>query len=169
MSLDPLGRAHLLVSEAIELIVEDAKGHATHDPGVARAITKRLTEARAQLQEAAAGFSRMERRRVIREVSVEVALAILQLLIRATATHCNFKSNSTRTGSHAVRYNHSATAYGKRAFTSRARQTRQVVTVLPLPGRTRPTRTCTLGAASDRRGAPCAVWGGARCCVGRLR
>src|SRR5260370_9560624 len=87
--MDALGRAHLNVLEAIRLVAEDVKAHATHDPGVAEAVLARLRDAEAQLREVQAGVSRKESCRVVRKVGLELLREVLHLLIRATATTTN--------------------------------------------------------------------------------
>ena len=155
MCMDALGRAHLSILEAIRLIAEDVKAHTTHDPGVAEAVLARLRDAEAQLREVQAGFSRKESWRVIRKVGLEVLSEILQLIIRATATH----SNSDSPIRHHASWNHySKTAHGKRLVSSRPRQARACIRVFPVPSRARQTRAHTLGLASPSRRAAGPVW-----------
>src|SRR6266516_573921 len=90
MCLDPLGRVQLLVAEAIRILAETAEAHVAHDPGVVEAVRARLRDAEIQLREVQAGFSRQEAWRVTREVIREVTVTLIELLIRASTTHCNF-------------------------------------------------------------------------------
>ncbi len=169
MCMDPLGRAHLNVLEAIQLVAEEVKRHATHDPGVAEAVLARLRDAETQLREAQAGFSRKESWRVIRRVSIEVAVEILQLVIRATATHCNAVSMHLQVHDHAPWHYYSKAAHGKRLVTSRTRPARSRVRLVSFSRGARQARAYPDGLAPHRRRAPRALRCGAGCRARGLR
>lgn len=154
MCMDPLGRAHLNVLEAIQLIADDVKRHATHDPGVAEAVLVRLRDAETQLREVQAGFSRKESWRVIRKVSMEVAFEVLHLLIRATATHCNSVLNPLpQVRNHVAWHYYPKVPVGERLVTSRARPAGSCICVLPFSSRTGQARAHVVGVAAHRRSA----------------
>lgn len=158
MCMDALGRAHLNVLEAIQLVAEDVKAHATHDPGVAEAVLARLRDAEAQLREVQAGFSRKESWRVVRKVGLEVLGEVLQLIIRATATHSNYSLLALQIRHYALRNNDSKTADGKRLVSSRARQTRSSIPLVSLAYRARQTRTNVVCVTPSGRRIACAIW-----------
>src|SRR2546422_11472915 len=121
--MDALGRAHLNVLEAIQLVAEDVKAHATHDPGVAEAVLARLRDAEAQLREVQAGFSRKESWRVVRKVGLEGLGEVLRLFIGAPATQRNYSLFAFQFRHYALRNNNSKTADGNRLAQSRAGRT----------------------------------------------
>src|SRR4051812_48158449 len=124
MCMDPLGRAHLNVLEAIQMLTQALRLHTTHDPGVAEAVLARLKDAEAQLREVQAGFSRKESWQVVRRVGLEVLGEILQLIIRATATHSNYSLRFLPIINHASWNYDSKTPHGQRLITSRIGSTR---------------------------------------------
>src|SRR6266700_3034863 len=158
MCMDPLGRAHLNVLEAIRLVAEVVTKHATHDPGVAEAVLARLKDAETQLREAQAEFSRQDSWRVIRRVSLEVAMEILQMVIRATATHSN--SAHFQLQDHVPWRYHPKAAYGERLVTGRTRSARSRFRVVPVPCGARSARTYPNRPPPHRRRIASAVWCG---------
>ncbi len=163
MCMDPLGRAHLNVLEAIQLVAVDVKRHATHDPGVAEAVLTRLRDAEMQLREAQAGFSRQESWGVIWRVSMEVAIEILQLVIRATATHSNSVSIDHQVQNHVSWHHYPKAAHGERFVTGRTRPPRSRFSFIPLPCGTRSARAYPYSVATHRRRTARALWRGASC------
>ncbi len=167
MCMDPLGRAHLNVLEAIQLVAEDVKRHATHDPGVTEAVLARLKDAETQLREAQAEYSCKDSWRVIRRVSLEVAMEILQLVIRATATHSN--SAHLQLQNHVPWHYHPKAAHGERLVTGRTRPARSRFRIVPVSCGTRSARTHPNRAAPHCRRTAGAVWCGPSSRTRRLR
>lgn len=152
MCLDPLGVAQLQISEAIELLADEAKQHATRDPGVAEAVRARLEVASAKLREVQAGFSRETAKHVTRDIMIEVGFLIVELMLRSSATHCNFSRTQRPIFPYATRFNHSTFPVSGRSVTGRTREARRRVGIVHVTPRARHTRAHP-GSPSPHRGA----------------
>ncbi len=162
MCLDPLGRAQLLVKESIQLVDELAEAHAAHDPGVVEAVRARLRDAEVDLREVQAGFWRKEAWRVTRDVIREVAVILIELLIRASTTSCNFSYSLYLSNIHANRFYDPPVSAREWLITIGARSARRGLTFVPLAGRARPARAYAERAPAIRRAPQRAVRRAAR-------
>ena len=147
MCMDPLGRVQLLVSEAIRLLAEETQGRVAHDPGVAEAVLARLKDAEARIQEVQAGFSRKEAWRVTREVISEVSRLVVEVVLRALATYCNFLYCRSYSVYYAARLYNQKVSSRQRFVAGGTRDARGHIGFVLVFGRTRQTRTYTERAA----------------------
>ncbi len=169
MCHDPLGRAQLLVAEAIEgiqMIAEAEEKRAAHDPGVVEAVRARLREIEARLREVQAGYSRRDGWRVTREVIRELVVIAIELLLRASTTSSNCSPFAVLT-LYAPRLHNSSLPSRERALPVEAGKARRGDPIFSLARRARQARTDAQRPAPSRRALERAVRGAARRRAGR--
>ena len=151
MCLDPLGVAQLQISEVIEILATELmRPDATLDPGVAEAVRARLEMASAKLREVQAGFSRETAKRVTRDVLIDIGMLIVEMMIRASATHCNSFHDHQPQDRYATRLNHPSLPTREWPFAGRTRGPRRHHIIIPFTPRARQTRTHAARAATYR-------------------